>query len=182
MDDLRLVQCPYCFEETEFTHTNHALGAAISGQRAIGSATWPAETGPLRVRMGVHAGESEARDGDFYGTTLNRAARIMSAAHGGQVLLSELVMVSVRSRLPERVSLRDLGEHALRDLLSPERLYQVVHPDLADAFPPVKSMSAFKNNLPLQLTSFVGREAEIRNITGHSRNTRLRGGLESLCH
>lgn len=150
-----------------------AVSAALSGQIAIREESWPAETGPLRVRMGLHAGESEEREGDYFGPTLNRAARIMDAGHGGQVLLSEIVAVTTRSSLPKAASLMDLGEHALRDLLSPERIYQLCHPNIPDQFPPIRSLSSYKNNLPVQLTSFVGREAELQSIKDHLNTTRL---------
>ncbi len=151
----------------------NGLQAALAGQISILKANWPEETGPFRVRMGLHAGEGEERDGDYYGPALNRAARIMSAAHGGQVLVSELVSVSTRESLPDGASLRDLGEHALRDLLLPERLYQLCHAELEDDFPPIRSLSAYKHNLPVQLTSFVGRETEVEQIKTHLKSTRL---------
>jgi predicted ATPase/class 3 adenylate cyclase len=115
---------------------------------------------PLQVRCGLHAGRSESRDSDFYGTVVNRAARIMSAAHGGQMLLSRAVAERVRSRLPDGVSLLDLGQVRLRDLARAEHLYQMVHPDLRSQFPALRSLEATPNNLPQQLTSFVGRVRE----------------------
>ncbi|HET7730563.1 MAG TPA: tetratricopeptide repeat protein [Usitatibacter sp.] len=115
---------------------------------------------PLQVRCGLHAGPSESRDSDYYGTVVNRAARIMSAAHGGQMLLSRTVAQRIRDKLPDGVSLLDLGRVRLRDLARAEHLYQVVHPDLRRQFPALRSLEATPNNLPQQVTSFVGRARE----------------------
>ena len=118
----------------------------------------------LRVRCGLHAGPSEGRDGDFYGNTVNRAARVMSVAHGGQMLLSAAVEQRLDGRLPEGTTLRDLGRVRLRDLSQPERLLQLVHPALRSDFPALRSLENTPNNLPLELTSFVGREREIAAV------------------
>jgi len=127
----------------------------------------------LAVRCGLHAGVSERRDKDFFGTAVNRAARIMSVAHGGQVLVSEAVAALVRERLPSGVSLRDLGSVRLRDLAQPERLYQVVHPNLRQQFPALRSLEAIPNNLPQQVTSFVGRQRELAEAGKLLRDNRL---------
>jgi len=127
----------------------------------------------LKVRCGIHVGAAQSRDNDFFGTTVNRAARIMSAAHGGQVLLSQAVVDLVRGRLPQAVSLRDLGLVHLRDLARPERLYQVLHPALQQDFPALRSLEATPNNLPQQATSFVGRERELEDAREALRRTRL---------
>lgn len=146
-----------------FTTAVCALQATLELQRALAdpSATDGME---LRVRCGLHAGMHERRDNDFYGTTVNRAARIMSAAHGGQVLLSETVARRVGERLPEGTTLRDLGSVRLRDLASPERLYQLVHPALPSEFPPLRSLEDTPNNLPQALSSFIGREREVAEV------------------
>ncbi|MEP6655729.1 MAG: tetratricopeptide repeat protein [Betaproteobacteria bacterium] len=115
----------------------------------------------LRVRCGLHVGAVERRDNDFFGTVLNRAARIMGTAHGGQVLLSQAVATLVGDRLPAGVALRDLGAVRLRDLASAEHVYQLVHPQLRNDFPPLRSLEATPNNLPQQMTSFVGRERDL---------------------
>lgn len=128
---------------------------------------------PLRIRCGVHAGASERRDNDFYGATVNRAARIMSAAHGGQMLVSGVVALQVDGRLPDGATLRDMGSVHLRDLSRPERLYQLVHPQLRDQFPALKSLEGAPNNLPHQLSSFVGREREMATARGMLANHRL---------
>jgi predicted ATPase/class 3 adenylate cyclase len=127
----------------------------------------------LRVRCGLHAGVHERRDNDFFGPAVNRAARIMSAAHGGQILISETVAVLLRDRLPEDVALCDLGSARLRDLTSPERLYQVAHPKLRQEFPPLRSLEATPNNLPQQVTSFIGRERELADVRRLLAKSRL---------
>ena len=127
----------------------------------------------LQARCGIHVGAAQWRDNDYFGQTLNRAARIMGAAHGGQVLLSQAVVDLVRGRLPDALSLRDLGFVRLRDLASPERLYQVLHPALRQDFPALRSLEAAPNNLPQQVTSFVGREHELEEARKALARTRL---------
>ena len=160
-----------------FDDARDALAAAVDLQRAL---TDPATTNgvPLRVRCGLHAGLVEHRDNDFFGPPLNRAARIMGVAHGGQVLLSQVVVDGVRDRLPAAVSLRDLGKVRLKDLSIPEHVYQVVHPQLRQDFPALRSLEATPNNLPQQATSFVGREkelAEVRQLLARARMLTLTG-------
>jgi predicted ATPase/class 3 adenylate cyclase len=128
---------------------------------------------PLWVRCGLHAGPAEGRDGDFYGNTVNRAARVMSAAHGGQMLLSEAVAQRLDGRLPPGTTLRDLGSVRLRDLARPERVIQLVHAALRDVFPALRSMESTPNNLPVQLTSFVGRAREITALRALLADNRL---------
>jgi predicted ATPase/class 3 adenylate cyclase len=140
-----------------------ALSATVELQLALADPQATAGV-PLQVRCGLHAGAAEPRDGDFYGTAVNRAARIMSTAHGGQVLLSQAVASMVGSGLPQEVGLRELGSVRLRDLASPETLYQLLHPRLRDKFPPLHSLEATPNNLPHQLTSFIGREPELGEV------------------
>ncbi len=118
----------------------------------------------LRVRMGLHTGEAELRDGDYYGGTLNRAARIMGVAYGGQLLLSAATAALTREHLPENTSLLDLGEHRLKNLSRPENIFQLNAPDLPSDFPPLQSLNAIPNNLPTQLTSFIGRDKEMAEI------------------
>ncbi len=140
-----------------------AIAATIALQQALADPAATAGVG-LRVRCGVHLGVDERRDDDFYGRSVNRAARIMSAAHGGQILVSEAVAVLVRDRLPADVVLRDLGSVRLRDLASPEQIFQVVHPALRESFPALRSLEATPNNLPQQVTSFIGRERELAEV------------------
>src|SRR5262245_43773433 len=155
-----------------FATAQDAVAGAVEAQRGLVSESWR-ETGPLRVRMGLHTGEAEQRDGDYYGGALNRAARLMSAAHGGQVLASEVTAGVVREGLPARLSLVDLGEHRLRDLSGSVRVFQVADPALPQGFPPLRSLDAFPGNLPLQLTSFVGRDAELASIAEEFGSARL---------
>ena len=147
-----------------FETPSDGVAAALAGQQAITAESWPSETGPLKVRMGLHTGESQEREGDYYGPTLNRAARIMATGFGGQVLLSNVTATLVQEALPADATLLDLGEHCLRDLALPEHLHQLCHPALPPDFPPLKSLSAFKHNLPVQLTSFIGREKELEQV------------------
>ncbi|MEO7741659.1 MAG: tetratricopeptide repeat protein [Usitatibacter sp.] len=134
-----------------------ALRAALALQRALHAAQ-PELGIALPVRCGLHAGPSESRDSDFYGGVVNRAARVMSAAHGGQMLVSRAVAEMVSNRLPADVGLRDLGDVRLRDLASPERLFQVVCAGLRADFPALRSLEQTPNNLPHALTAFIGRE------------------------
>ena len=125
------------------------------------------------MRCGLHLGVVERRDDDLFGSPVNRAARIMSAAHGGQVLLSQAVVDQVGERLPPLVSLRDLGGVRLRDLAKSEHVYQLVYPGLREDFPALRSLEATPNNLPLQVTSFIGRERELAEIKRLLEDTRL---------
>jgi len=127
----------------------------------------------LRVRSALHAGVDERRDNDFYGPVVNRAARIMSAAHGGQILVSQAVAALISNRLPKNVALRDLGRVRLRDLEGPEPVYQVVHPSLRQEFPALRSLEATPNNLPQQLTSFIDRENDLVETRKLFNSTRL---------
>ena len=116
----------------------------------------------LRVRCGLHAGVAERRDNDYFGNTVNCAARIMGTAHGGQILMSQAVAGPIHERLPEGVTLRDLGSVRLRDLTNSEHVYQLLHPRLRRDFPALRSLEATPNNLPQQVTSFIGRDLELR--------------------
>ncbi|HSS70810.1 MAG TPA: tetratricopeptide repeat protein [Casimicrobiaceae bacterium] len=149
-----------------------ALGATIHMQQALADPAL-ANGVDLRVRCGLHTGVADRADGDFFGTVVNRAARIMNAAHGGQILLSHAVAATVRERLPAGVALHDLGSVRLRDLASPERIYQLVHPQLRQTFPALRSLEATPNNLPQQITSFIGRERELAETKTLLANTRL---------
>lgn len=127
----------------------------------------------LSLRCGLHTGIDERRDGDFYGRAVNRAARIMNAAHGGQMLLSKAVAEQVSSMLPDGVSLRDLGAVRLRDLSTPEHIYQLLHAQLRADFPALRSLEATPNNLTQQLNSFIGRERELAEIKQMLTSNRL---------
>jgi predicted ATPase len=114
--------------------------------------------------MGVHTGHAEARAGDYFGPALNRAARLMSVAHGGQIVVSGATEELSRELIPEDVTLVDLGQHRLRDLGRAERVFQVVHGDLVRDFPPLASVESYPSNLPQQVTTFVGRDAELDEV------------------
>ena len=155
-----------------FVSTRDALDAALAAQRALVAETWPVPGG-LRVRMGLHTGDAAARDGDYYGAATNRAARVMAAAHGEQIVVSHATEEIVRDALPEEVALLDLGEHRLPDLARPERIFQVVATGLRRDFPPLRSLDAMPGNLPGQLTSFVGRTVEREAIADALLASRL---------
>jgi predicted ATPase/class 3 adenylate cyclase/ubiquinone/menaquinone biosynthesis C-methylase UbiE len=146
-----------------FETAHDAVAAALAGQLALNDTSW-GSTGPLRVRMGLHTGPTEVRDGDYFGTAVNRAARLMASAHGGQVVCSQATADLVRDSSPERVALVDLGEHRLRDVSIPMQVFQVVHPRLQAEFPPLRSVDRSSGNLPRQVTTFVGRQREIAAV------------------
>jgi len=148
-----------------FDRPSSAVAAVTAAQRALAGHAFP-DDAPIRVRMGLHTGEaslaSSATGADYVGYDVHRAARIASAGHGGQVLLSETASAHVRGTLPPGVTLRDLGEHRFKDLGRPEEVSQLVIAGLPADFPPIRSLDAtVRNNLPTQVTSFVGREREI---------------------
>ena len=149
-----------------------AVKAALTLQQSLGD---PNATGGIsfRVRYGLHLGVVERRDDDLFGSSVNRAARIMKAAHGSQVLLSQAVADRVGATLPPLVSLRDLGGVRLRDLATTEHVYQLIHPDLRRDFPALRSLEATPNNLPQQVTSFIGRERELTEAKSLLESVRL---------
>jgi predicted ATPase/class 3 adenylate cyclase len=140
-----------------------ALEAALEAQRLLLKERW-GESTTLRVRMALHIGAAEERDGDYFGPPVNRVARLLSAAHGGQVLLSLPTHEMVRDQLPAGMSLTDLGEHRLKDLFRPERVFQLSAPELQSEFPPLRTLDAYRNNLPLQPTPLIGREKEVSEV------------------
>jgi predicted ATPase/class 3 adenylate cyclase len=155
-----------------FASASAAMLVARDAQLAFSAEPWEG-TGPLRIRVGIHAGPAEQRDGDYFGAALNRAARLMSVAHGGQVVASLATAELVRDDMPEGCTLIDLGEHRLRDLGRPERVYQLSHPLLEQEFPGLRTLDAFPGNLPVQLTSFVGREEELAALAQALDESRL---------
>jgi predicted ATPase/class 3 adenylate cyclase len=162
-----------------FPAASDAVSAAAAAQRAIGAESWPAGA-EVRVRMGIHAGEAARVGGSLVGLAINRAARIAGVASGGQVLVSEAVraLVGGGESLADGTGLQDLGAHRLRDLSEPGHLYQLTAPDLPASFPPLATLDARPNNLPTQLTSFVGREAELAaacTLLGSNRLVTLTG-------
>jgi class 3 adenylate cyclase len=130
-----------------FTGVSDAAMAALAAQRALQAEPW-GEIGALRVRMALHTGVAEERDGDYFGPALNLAARLLAAGHGGQVLLSQVTQALLREQLPRAVELRDLGAHRLKDLIHPEQIFQLVDPDLPSAFPPLRTLAAQPTNPP----------------------------------
>ena len=148
-----------------FASANDLIGAVIQAQQLLQAESWD-EIQPqtIRVRMGAHTGEAELRDGDYYGQSLNRAARLMAVASGGQILLSEVTARLVDEHLPPGVTLLDMGDRRLKDLIRPEHIFQVVAAGLLSDFPPLKTLDSFHHNLPIQLTSFIGREKEISEV------------------
>jgi len=155
-----------------FSSPIDCLGAVIDIQLALLD---PAATAgmPLAIRCGMHTGTVQARDNDYFGSTINRTARIMGAAHGGQVLVSNAVADLLRDSLPPGVSLKDLGNVHLKGLATPEAVYQILHPKLYTNFPPLRELEATPNNLPQQLTTFIGRDREREEIEGYLGTTRL---------
>ena len=150
-----------------------AVKSALASQRNLQSLILNNSEVAIKVRMGIHTGEAELRDGDYYGGTLNRAARIMSIGHGGQILVSETTLHIAQEHLTANVSTLDLGEHHLKGLTKPEKIYQVSAPDLKQEFPLLKSEIFATDNLPTQLTSFVGRELELAEAKSRLENARL---------
>ncbi len=154
-----------------------ALEAALAAQRALLAQEW-GEVGPLRVRMAVNTGVADEREGDYFGPPLNRTARLLSAGHGGQVLVSAAVEEILAGPLPEGMALCSLGAHRLRDLLRPSRVFHLTAAGLPAEFPALMSLDAYPTNLPVQVTSFIGRErelAEVRRLLGATRLLTLTG-------
>jgi predicted ATPase/class 3 adenylate cyclase len=146
-----------------FPRATDAVVAAAEFQQVLSAASWPTES-PLRVRIGIHTGEADLRDGDYYGSTVNRCARLRSLAWGSQTLVSLATMQLVRENLPDGLDLRDLGQHRLKDLSFPEHVFQLVIPGVPDDFPPLLSLDRLPTNLPIQATPFIGRKHEIEII------------------
>ena len=162
-----------------FQDTGQAAAAAMQAQYDLSAAPWGI-TGPLHVRMAIHSGPAQVRQGDYFGPTLNRAARLLAAGYGGQILVSQAASRLLESHLPPKATLHDLGEKRLKDLNRPEHVYQLVAPDLPDQFPLLKTVDAYPNNLPCLLTSFIGREKEIANIKRLLEKTHDRQHAERL--
>ena len=148
-----------------FARATDAVAAAVASQRALTSQTWP-EGVAVRVRMGLHTGEPHLAADGYIGLDVHRAARIMKAGHGGQILLSQTTRDLVEHELPNGASLRDLGAHRLKDLEHPAHLYQLVTPGLPADFPPLGTLDTYAHNLPVQLTPLIGREREVAAV-GH---------------
>jgi predicted ATPase/class 3 adenylate cyclase/Flp pilus assembly protein TadD len=160
-----------------FATAADALNAALDAHLTLAMRDWSGIE-PIRVRMGLHTGVAEERDNDYFGQTLNRVARLQGIGHGQQTLLSQATYELVHGCLPPETALIDLGHHRLKDLAAPERVWQVIHPQLPAEFPALRSLNLLSTNLPQQLTSFIGREkelAEIKDLLGKTRLLTLTG-------
>ncbi|MEO9264483.1 MAG: adenylate/guanylate cyclase domain-containing protein [Candidatus Baltobacteraceae bacterium] len=155
-----------------FARTSDALSAALDAQRALAREVF-SPVGGIRVRMAINTGETEERDGDYFGPVVNRTARLLAIGHGGQVLVSAASADLLLDKLPPQCELRSLGQHTLKNLARPEIVYQLYAPELQEAFPALNSASASRSNLPLQLTSFVGRDEDLREIESLLARSRL---------
>jgi predicted ATPase/class 3 adenylate cyclase len=147
-----------------FHNVADAIAASLDAQKRLAAEDWSG-VDDLKVRMAIHTGHTDERDGDYFGPAVNRVARLLAIGHGGQVLVSGASADLSQGELPPRASLRDLGEHRLKDLTHPEQVYQLLAPGLASDFPPLRSLEALPNNLPLQITSFVGRDVDILTVS-----------------
>lgn len=157
-----------------FSTAIDAVKASLKAQHEFQSSGYFQDSDvSIRVRMGLHTGEAELRDGDYYGSTLNRATRIMNVGHGGQILLSETAMQVAQEHLPNDVLTLDLGQHHLKGLNRPEHIFQLNAPSLRHEFPALKSLTHATNNLPTQLTSFIGRERELAEAKSRLEGARL---------
>jgi predicted ATPase/class 3 adenylate cyclase len=160
-----------------FPRATDAVAAACAIQRAFVSEAWATPAG-LRTRMALHTGEADLRQGDYYGSAVNRCARLRAIGHGGQTLVSAATQELARDALPPGASLSDLGPQRLQDLQRPMHVFQLLHPDLPGDFPPLRSLDALPTNLHAQLTSFIGREremAEVRKLLGTTRLLTITG-------
>ena len=155
-----------------FQDAANAVRASIEAQLELEHAEWETE-GPLRARIALHTGAAEIRDGDYFGPSLNRVARLLSTGSGGQVLLTESTFGLVKDSLAAGATLRFLGEYRLKDLLAPERVWQVCHAELDQEFPRLKTLDYLPTNLPQQVTSFIGRELEIGEVKRLLEGSRL---------
>jgi len=146
-----------------FRRVSGAVAAALHAQRSLLKEDF-SQVGGLRVRLALHTGEASERDGDYFGPTVNRTARLLAVGSGGQMLLSGVTAHLAQAELPPQASLSDLGTHRLKDLAQPEHVYQLCVPDLSSDFPPLHSLEAHRHNFPVQLTSFRGRERDVEDV------------------
>ena len=155
-----------------FTPAAEGLAAALGIQRAIAAEAWDADVA-IRVRIALHTGSAELRGGDYFGPALNRCARLLGVAHGGQTLISRVTSDLLPESLPDEIELKDLATHRLRDLSEPEHVYQLVHPALPSEFPPLASLDSLPNNLPLRPNRFVGRIEDVAAVKRLLERTKL---------
>ena len=157
-----------------FPHPVAAVTAGLAVQRGLHRESWPLPEGQTpRVRIALHIGRADQRDGDYFGLALSQTARLLAAAHGGQTLVSESAAAVLSVSLPEQAGLVSQGRHRLKDLAQPQEIFQLIHPDLPTEFPPLRSLESFTHNLPGQLTSFIGREEEMATARRLLQETRL---------
>jgi predicted ATPase/class 3 adenylate cyclase len=156
-----------------FERPSDAIAAAIDSQRSLAAHDWPSGA-RMRVRMGIHAGEALSTETGYVGIEVHRAARVMAAGHGGQVLLSSAAAAVAGDELPSGAAIVDLGEHQLKDLGRPERLFQLVHPDLERDFPPLRTPAVRPHYLPTLVSSFVGRDRELDVLRSHLEDPSIR--------
>ena len=156
-----------------FSDASDAVEAALASQRSLSAEGWE-EGFAIRARMALHTGSVEERGGDYFGPPVNRVARLLSAGHGGQTLLSSVTRELVRDALPEGTELRDMGERRLKDLFRPEWVFQLAAPGLPSEFPALRTLEGYPNNLPLQPTPLVGREREVAEIADRARSEEVR--------
>ena len=156
-----------------FPSARGAVRGVLAAQQGLGAEPWDEDVGPLTVRMGLWTDEGVLGGEHYQNQPLNRCARLMAAGHGGQVLVSGATESLVRDDLPGGCALVDLGEHRLRDLARQVRIFQLTGPGLRDQFPPLRTLEAFAGNLPVQLSSFVGREAELAELAAAMRGSAL---------
>lgn len=155
-----------------FTSAARAAAAAVAGQRALAAFAWP-DGAAIKVRMGLHTGEAVIADGDYTGLDVHKAARVMAAGHGGQIVVSDAAKSLIEGAAPSGITVRALGEYRLKDLLRPERLYQLEANGLPAGFSALRTLDVVPNNLPTQLTSFVGRQRELADVRRHLDRARL---------
>lgn len=155
-----------------FDDVSQALLAAVEAQRMLATTEWLGATA-LTVRMGIHEGSAVPRGDDYFGPPLNRCARVMSAGHGGQVLVTEPAVAQARELLPAEIELVDLGSHRLRDIREPEHLYQVAAPGLATSFAPLKTVAGDRAPLPVPVTRLIGREDDMKKVIEAVESCRL---------
>ncbi|MGI8426416.1 MAG: adenylate/guanylate cyclase domain-containing protein [Actinomycetota bacterium] len=155
-----------------FKSAPSALNAAAEATRALAAHPWP-QGAQVKVRMGLHTGEGTFGGDNYVGLDVHRGARIANAGHGGQILISATTRSLIEAHLTDELKLQDLGEHRLKDLEFPERLYQLSIQGLQSEFPMLRSLNARPNNLPPQLTSFIGRTDQIQALKKLMRSTRL---------
>ncbi len=151
-----------------FASPDDALQCALFAQAALQRYPWPENIGKPHVRIGMHTGEPILHDNDYFGPCVNRAAHICGAGHGGQILLSHETREALSDQIDPKIELTELGELRLKDMGTPQRLYQAQHPKVgSETFPPPRVLDAMPNNLPVQRASFVGRAREIEQIAAH---------------